>query len=202
MPDLAHEARYHPRIVCGIDEAGRGPWAGPVVAACVRIDTIPAALLAGLNDSKKLSRKKREALFTPIQNELHVGIGEASAEEIDALNIWKATELAMQRAYHSLGIPADIALVDGNRAPLLSCEVIPLIGGDGISASIAAASIIAKVTRDRQMETLEETYPGYGFAKHAGYGTRIHHDALKTLGPCAIHRKSFAPVRALLQEAA
>lgn len=202
MPDLAHEARYHPRIVCGIDEAGRGPWAGPVVAACVRIDTISPALLAELNDSKKLSRKKRETLFDSIQIELQVGIGNASAEEIDALNIWKATELAMQRAYHHLGLTADIALVDGNRAPLLPCQVIPLIGGDGISASIAAASIIAKVTRDRWMDALEETYPGYGFSRHAGYGTRAHHDALKELGPCAIHRKSFAPIRALLQEAA
>lgn len=202
MPDLSHEASFHPRTVCGIDEAGRGPWAGPVIAACAYITDTTPTLIASLNDSKKLSRSKREMLFDTIMNTMRIGVGEASAAEIDTLNIWKATELAMQRAYHALGITIDIALVDGNRAPALPCTPIPLIKGDGISASIAAASIIAKVTRDRKMYALDNTYKGYGFAKHAGYGTKEHHNALLALGPCPEHRKSFAPVKTLLVKAA
>lgn len=201
MPDLSHEARYYPRIVCGIDEAGRGPWAGPVVAACAIINDAPPSLIKALDDSKKLTKAKRENLFDAIMGSMHIGIGEASAEEIDRMNIWKATELAMQRAFAPLQ-HAELALVDGNRAPALSCTVVPLVKGDSISASIAAASIIAKVTRDRMMETLDQHYPGYGFARHAGYGTRQHQDALRALGPCPVHRKSFAPIRSLLQEAA
>jgi ribonuclease HII len=204
MPDLAHEASYYPQRVCGIDEAGRGPWAGSVVAACVHIDrtNTPESLIHALNDSKKLSRRARESLYEAIMGHMQIGIGEASCEEIDALNIWKATELAMQRAFTSLAAvttPMDVALVDGNRAPALTCRVIPIIKGDSISASIAAASIIAKVTRDRMMETLDATYPGYGFARHAGYGTKQHHDALRQFGVTPIHRRSFAPIRALLE---
>ena len=202
MPDLTHEASYKPSIVCGIDEAGRGPWAGPVVAACALITKAPTSLIESLDDSKKLSRSKREALFDAIMEHIRIGIGQASPAEIDSMNIWKATELAMQRALIALGTHVDIALVDGNRAPALPCRVATLIKGDSISASIAAASIIAKVTRDRLMRTLDGTYPGYGFAQHAGYGTKDHHNALLQLGPCAVHRRSFAPIRAILGEAA
>ncbi len=202
MPDLSHETRYHPKIVCGIDEAGRGPWAGPVVASCVLVANAPASLITALDDSKKLSRSKREILFDAISKHMHIGIGQSSAQEIDDTNIWKATERAMQRAYQALGTVADIALVDGNRAPQLNCTVIPIIKGDSISASIAAASIIAKVTRDRLMHELANTYPQYGFASHAGYGTKAHHTALLTFGPCEAHRKSFAPIRAIIEKAA
>lgn len=202
MPDLSHEKSYYPRTVCGIDEAGRGPWAGPVVAACTFITDASSTLIASLNDSKKLSRSKREALYDIIMDNMRVGVGEASAAEIDALNIWKATELAMQRAYNALGITTDIALIDGNRAPSLPCIPVPIIKGDSISASIAAASIIAKVTRDRKMHALDTLHAGYGFAKHAGYGTKEHHNALLALGPCPEHRQSFAPIKALSARAA
>ncbi len=202
MPDLSHETRHHPHIVCGIDEAGRGPWAGAVVASCVIVGDAPQSLLLALDDSKKLTRAKRESLFDAIHAHMQVGIGQSSADEIDHLNIWKATERAMQRAFSALGAKADIALIDGNRHPALPCETITLVKGDSISASIAAASIIAKVTRDRMMETLDKEYPGYGFTKHAGYGTRQHMEALKQLGICPAHRKSFAPIRTIIEQAA
>lgn len=202
MPDLSHEASYHPRIVCGIDEAGCGPWAGSVVAACVFAMGAPQELLSMLDDSKKLTPAKREALYPRILDHMPVGVGEATAQEIDTLNIWKATELAMQRAFAAHTVPADIALVDGKRTPALSCKVVTIIQGDGISASIAAASIVAKVTRDRMMKELDALYPGYGFARHAGYGTKAHQEALARLGPCPAHRRSYAPIRTLLDKAA
>jgi ribonuclease HII len=182
--------------VCGIDEAGRGPWAGPVVAAAVILDFVHIPV--GLNDSKKLNEAKREALFAPILKHADFGIGIVEASEIDAINILQATFLAMSRAVSGLKNPPDYALVDGNRAPNLPCQVEPIIEGDGKSLSIAAASIIAKVTRDRLMVAMDHSYPGYGFARHKGYGTAAHAAALARLGPCAEHRMSFKPIKALL----
>lgn len=203
MPHLAIEQEYLPARVCGVDEAGRGPWAGPVVAAAVLFqphDLIPR----GLNDSKKLSRRTREKLFAQItQAGIIHGIGIATAEEIDQRNIWGATQLAMGRAVAALAIAPDMALIDGNLKPAgFPCPTRPIIGGDGISLSIAAASILAKVTRDRLMETLAHTYPAYGFERHAGYGTKQHREALAAHGPCPAHRRSYAPIRALLEEMA
>ncbi len=182
--------------VCGVDEAGRGPWAGPVVAAAVILD--PGSIPAGLNDSKKLTEAKREALFTPIMQAASVGVGIISAARIDDLNILKATYAAMAGAVAALPRPATIALIDGNRAPPLTCRCETIVGGDAKSLSIAAASIIAKVTRDRLLHDLDRQYPDYGFAAHKGYGTAAHAAALQRLGPCPEHRKSFAPIRALL----
>ena len=182
--------------VCGIDEAGRGPWAGPVVAAAVILD--PARLPAGLNDSKKLTAAKRDALFPEIMDSAQVGIGVADVERIDRDNILAATLWAMGEAFRSLTISPALALVDGNRAPVLACKVQTIVEGDGKSLSIAAASIIAKVTRDRMMIELDALHPGYGFARHKGYGTALHRAALQRLGPCNAHRMSFAPIRALL----
>jgi ribonuclease HII len=197
LPDFEFEtaALAERQIVCGIDEAGRGPWAGPVVAAAVIFD--PAHIPSGLNDSKKLAGQKREALFAPIMALADVGVGIASVEEIDRLNILQANHLAMQRAVAALKTSPTLALVDGNRAPPLSIRVQTIIKGDSKSLSIAAASIIAKVTRDRMMIELDTVHPGYGFAQHKGYGTAAHSQALQRLGPCAIHRKSFAPIAQL-----
>ncbi len=183
-------------LICGIDEAGRGPWAGPVVATAVILDR--SNIPAGLNDSKKLTHEKREALFDPIINSSHVGVGIVSAAEIDEINILQATYLAMQRAMLNLKTKPTLALVDGNRAPPLSCKVETITKGDAKSLSIAAASIIAKVTRDRMMIAMDTQFPGYGFAIHKGYGTAKHAAALAQLGPCSEHRKSFAPIRTLL----
>jgi ribonuclease HII len=183
-------------IICGIDEAGRGPWAGPVVASAVILDSknIPP----GLNDSKKLNEAKREALFDPIMQSSKVGIGIVSAAEIDEINILQATFLAMQRAFDQLENKPDLALIDGNKSPKLICKTQTIIGGDAKSLSIAAASIIAKVTRDRIMHQHNETYPHYGFARHKGYGTAAHAAALAIHGPCAEHRKSFKPIALIL----
>jgi len=183
-------------LVCGIDEAGRGPWAGPVVAAAVILNqnNIPE----GLNDSKKLTHEKREALFDPIMKSSHVGIGIVSAREIDDVNILQATYLAMRWAVQNLKTQPTLALVDGNRAPPLFCKVETIIKGDAKSLSIAAASIIAKVTRDRMLIAMENLFPGYGFAIHKGYGTTKHAAALAQLGPCSEHRKSFKPIADLL----
>ncbi len=183
-------------IVCGIDEAGRGPWAGPVVAAAVILDRnlIPK----GINDSKKLTHEKREALFDPICASSQFGIGIVDAATIDEINILQATYLAMTRALANLKKLPHLALVDGNRAPKLSCTVQTIIGGDGKSLSIAAASILAKVTRDRLMVELDQEFPLYGFAAHKGYGTAVHAAALAKFGPIIAHRKSFKPVAALL----
>lgn len=176
--------------ICGVDEAGRGPLSGPVCAAAV---IMPRGLvIEGLNDSKKLTAKKREKLFdVVIENALAYGIGLASPEEIDTLNILNADMLAMKRAIEALQIPADFALVDGNIARDLPIPAIPVIKGDALSYSIAAASILAKVTRDRLCLEDDKNYPEYGFAKHKGYGTKEHMDAVRRLGPSPIHRKSF-----------
>jgi ribonuclease HII len=182
-------------IPCGVDEAGRGPWAGPVVAAAVILD--PQNIPKGLNDSKKLTEARREALFAPIMQAARVGIGIASAHLIDEINILQATYHAMAEAVAGLKNEANFALVDGNRAPPLSIRTQTIIEGDGKSLSIAAASIIAKVTRDRMMHGLELQFPGYGFGKHKGYGTAAHMAALQQLGPCAEHRMSFKPIAKL-----
>lgn len=176
--------------VCGIDEAGRGPLAGPVVAAAV---ILPEGIeLPGVNDSKKLTEKKREALFDFVkENALAYGIGQASEQEIDDINILQATFLAMRRAVEALQIPADFALVDGNRIQGLDIPAETVIGGDGKVLSIAAASILAKVTRDRYMREMAQTYPEYGFEKHKGYGTKAHYAAIEQYGICPLHRKTF-----------
>ena len=198
FPDFAFEqaafASGHTQV-CGIDEAGRGPWAGPVVAAAVILD--PRNIPAGLNDSKKLTEQRREALFEPIRGSARVAIGIAETGRIDRDNILEATMWAMAQALRQLG-EVSLALVDGNRPPPLPCKVKTIVGGDALSLSIAAASIIAKVTRDRLMIGLDREFPHYGFARHKGYGTALHRDALARHGPCPQHRRSFAPVAALL----
>lgn len=180
--------------VAGIDEAGRGPLAGPVVACAV---ILPAELsFAGLNDSKKLSAAHRERLFSLLTENAAIayGVGICEAEEIDRLNILRATHEAMRRALLALPSPASHALVDGLPVKGLPIEHTALVGGDGLSVSIAAASVIAKVTRDRLMQQWDTTYPDYGFAQHKGYGTAAHLAQLAEHGPCPIHRRSFAPV--------
>ncbi|PWR18550.1 ribonuclease HII [Zavarzinia aquatilis] len=196
-PDLSRETALG-GLVCGIDEAGRGPWAGPVSAAAV-IWPAGAVLPAGITDSKKLSAAARERLYGEILATAHVGIGEASVEEIDRLNILKATMLAMRRAVEALPVVPAHALVDGNRAPALPCPVTTLVKGDALSLSIGAASIVAKVHRDRIMTQADLRFPGYGFARHMGYGTPEHSAALQRLGPTSFHRTSFSPIKALIQ---
>ncbi|MGE5514747.1 MAG: ribonuclease HII [Bacteroidota bacterium] len=202
MPDLSLEQRLS-GIVAGIDEVGRGPLAGPVIAAAVVIDpaTLPARLAEELNDSKKLSAKKRDILAALVLEHCAHGFGEASVAEIDRMNILKATFLAMSRAVAALegvvGKPIDVALVDGNQVPPLPCQVQCVVGGDGLSLSIAAASVIAKVRRDRLMAELATQFPGYGWEKNAGYGTAAHMDGLRRLGPTPHHRTSFAPIAQL-----
>lgn len=178
-------------LICGVDEAGRGPLAGPVFAAAVILPD--GCEIEGLNDSKKLSEKKREQLFDIIkQKAIAYNIASASVEEIENLNILGATFLAMERAVSGLSPAADFALVDGNRLPLqLEIPAQTVIGGDAKSFSIAAASVLAKVARDRYICELSEQYPEYNFAKHKGYGTKEHIEALLKYGPCEIHRPSF-----------
>ncbi|MEK7427805.1 MAG: ribonuclease HII [Pseudomonadota bacterium] len=198
MPDMLLEMAC-PGPVCGVDEAGRGPWAGPVSAGAVILD--PARLPAGLDDSKKLTAKARAALELEIKDRaLAWGVGLASVEEIEELNILQATGLAMRRAVEALAITPAFALVDGNYRFKLPCEIKTVVKGDSISSSIAAASILAKVARDRLMTEMDTVYPGYGFAAHKGYHAQVHVEALRTLGPCAIHRRSWEPVRLLLIE--
>ena len=176
--------------VCGVDEAGRGPLCGPVVAAAVILPK--DAVIEGLNDSKKLTEKKREKLFDIIKAEaVAYAIAEASAEEIDEINILNASMLAMKRAIEALPVPADFALIDGNCKRGIPIPAETVVKGDAISASIAAASILAKVTRDRQCIELDKEYPEYGIAKHKGYPTKDHMDAVRKYGPAPIHRKSF-----------
>lgn len=176
--------------VCGIDEAGRGPLAGPVYAASVILPM--DCEIEGLNDSKKVSEKKREQLFDVIREKaVAYGIGSASAREIDEINILQATFLAMKRAYEAMNCPADWALIDGNRMPNLPIPGETVIKGDAQSASIAAASILAKVSRDRILRELDAQYPQYGFAKHKGYGTKAHYEAIKAYGLLPEHRRSF-----------
>lgn len=207
MPDFELEDSIG-KLCAGIDEAGRGPWAGPVTAGAVVIldRNLNPELLAGLDDSKKLSAKKREKLYNLLSEEeksgkVSVGIGLASAKEIDELNILQATFLAMKRAVENLKVKPEFALVDGNQKPKnLSCRVQTVVKGDGKSMSIAAASIAAKVYRDRLMTTLAEKYSYYGFEKNAGYGTALHIQGLKEHGATPEHRFSYRPVREIEEE--
>ena len=184
-----------PGLIAGVDEAGRGPLAGPVVAAAVVLDE--QRPIAGLNDSKKLSAKKREQLFDEIRAKaLCFCIAQASVEEIDTLNILQATLLAMQRAVQGLRLKPAKVLVDGNRLPVLDVRAEAIVQGDAKVPAISAASILAKVHRDRMCDAWHETYPDYGFDQHKGYGTAVHLQALQRLGPTPWHRMTFAPVRA------
>jgi len=197
MPDFALE-RAAPRPVCGIDEAGRGPLAGPVIAAAVILpDPLPGEL-AGIDDSKRVAPERRERLFARLMGGARVGVGRAEVEEIERLDILGATLLAMARAYEALGAPGATALVDGNRPPRLPCAIRCVVGGDAKSLSIAAASIVAKVTRDREMRELARRFPGYGWERNAGYPTLEHRQALLRLGPTPHHRRDFGPVRAAI----
>ena len=186
------------RLICGVDEAGRGPLAGPVVAAAVILP--PNTPLSGLNDSKKLSPRRRERLAAEIRaTALAWAVAEASAAEIDAWNILRSTLRAMARAVAALPVMPDEVLVDGNQAPALEVPVRTIIGGDALEPAIMAASILAKTHRDARLVALDARYPEYGFARHKGYGTAAHLAALARLGPCPEHRRSFAPVRAALE---
>ena len=178
------------RLICGVDEAGRGPLAGPVCAAAV---ILPEHLqIPGLNDSKKLTDKKRRELFPIIQEQaIAYGIGLASESEIDEINILQATFLAMRRALEQLTVRPEIALIDGNRETDFGLPVKTVVKGDSLSANIAAASVLAKVTRDNIMVEMARQYPEYGFEIHKGYGTKAHYEALRTYGPCSIHRKTL-----------
>lgn len=199
MPDFTIEDQYRGRIA-GIDEVGRGPLAGPVVAAAVilpRDDRLPSILLAELNDSKKLSAKKRDRLFDVIMSCAEVGIGAASVREIDQINILQATYVAMRRAVDRLARVPDQALVDGNRDPGLPCAVQTVVKGDSKSLSIAAASIVAKVVRDRAMTRLAVRYPFFDWEGNAGYGVKKHMAGLGEVGPTPHHRKSFKPIAEL-----
>lgn len=199
MPDFNLE-RAAGGCVAGIDEAGRGPLAGPVIAAAVILDaeTLPDMLLDGIDDSKVLTKARREELFAVLQSCAHIGVGGASAAEIDRINILAATLRAMGRAVDALGIVPDLALIDGNRTPELSCPAKAVVRGDQASLSIAAASIVAKVTRDRIMATLARRHPGFGWEHNAGYGTMEHKQALTRLGVTPHHRKTFAPINKIL----
>ncbi len=186
------------RLTAGVDEVGRGPLAGPVVAAAVILD--PDNPIEGLADSKKISKKRREQLSEEImQKALAWSIARAEVEEIDEINILQASLLAMSRAVAALPISPDHALVDGNKLPPLNCTADAIVKGDDKIPAISAASIIAKVARDREMAEMELQYPGYGFSKHSGYPTKAHMQALKELGVTPIHRRSFAPVRRQLE---
>jgi len=185
-------------LVAGVDEVGRGPLAGPVVAAAVILD--PARPIGGLADSKRLSPKRRDQLAGRIRADaLCWALGRAEVEEIDCLNILQASLLAMQRAVAGLALAPGLVRVDGNRLPHLDCPAEAIVGGDGLVAEIGAASIVAKVARDQEMIELDGRYPGYGLAQHKGYPTRMHLQALQTLGVSRIHRRSFGPVRRLLE---
>ena len=198
MPDLQMTLPWDmPGLMAGVDEAGRGPRAGPVVAAAVILN--PDKPIKGLDDSKKLSAKRREALFDEIQDKaLCVSIAQASVQEIDSLNILRATLLAMQRAVAGLRLQPTKVMVDGNQLPVLPMLCEAVVGGDGLIAEISAASILAKVQRDRWCCEVDRTWPAYGFGKHKGYGTAVHMQALREYGPCELHRRTFAPVAKLL----
>ena len=190
---LNYENEYRARgytCICGIDEAGRGPLCGPVCAAAVILPE--NCEIEGLNDSKKLSEKKREALFdVVIEKAVAYGIGTASAQEIDEINILQATFLAMRRAVEALSVQPDLALIDGNRKPGLSCDQVTIVKGDAKCMSVAAASILAKVTRDRYMREMDLKYPQYCFAQHKGYGTKLHYERIAEFGVCDLHRRTF-----------
>ena len=198
-PDYSHE-RLCPAPVCGIDEVGRGPLAGPVVAAAVILD--PEAIPDGLDDSKRLPAPRRDELAARLHAVAIVGIGVASVAEIEAMNILQASFLAMRRAVAGLSRRPAIALVDGHMPPPgLPCPCRPIVGGDGLALSIAAASIVAKVARDRMMVALAQQFPGYGWETNMGYGTRAHQEALARLGVSPHHRRSFQPIHDILCEA-
>jgi ribonuclease HII len=196
MPDFAIEDGCR-GVVCGVDEVGRGPLAGPVVAAAVIIDRacFSAELRDSLDDSKLLRREVRETCYRALLSCARIGIGAASVREIDSINILRASHKAMVRAVAALGRPADVALVDGNMAPPLGCAVRTVVKGDALSFSIAAASVVAKVTRDRIMRALAASYPVYGWETNAGYSTRAHFRAIAEFGVTVHHRRSFEPVR-------
>lgn len=194
MPDFTRESGFA-GLVAGVDEAGRGPWAGPVLTAAVILN--PADIPEGLNDSKALNARRRAALFEAIQaSALAVGVGEASVAEIDAVGLGQANRRAMQRAVAALGLPPVHALIDGIVTPELPCPATAIVKGDAQCLSIAAASIIAKVTRDRIMCVLDAEHPAYGWRENMGYGTSAHAAALQKHGPCLYHRLSFRPVAA------
>jgi len=201
VPDFSFEQALG-GIVAGIDEAGRGPWAGPVHAGAVIFDPAgpPDDLAVLINDSKQLSSRQREELFPRLLAVADCGVGEASVDEIDQLNILGATHLAMARALDALKQTPDGALVDGNQAPKLPCRVRCVVKGDSKSLSIAAASIIAKVTRDRLMTALAAGHPGYGWEHNFGYGTKLHQQGLACLGVTPHHRRSFKPIQRILEE--
>ncbi len=198
-PDLTFE-RAHARpgaLVCGIDEVGRGPWAGPVVAAAVILDL--SSVPEGIDDSKRLTARRREALLDRLAASAQLGLGVASVAEIDALNILQASFLAMRRAVAALGVVPAHALVDGAQVPPgLPCPAEAVVGGDARVLSIAAASVVAKVTRDRMMVALAQQFPGYAWEKNMGYGTAAHRAGLARLGVTQHHRRSFAPIRKML----
>jgi ribonuclease HII len=188
-------------LVAGVDEAGRGPLAGPVVAGAVILD--PHNPIDGLQDSKRLTAARREALYVEIQEKaLAWAVASADVEEIDRINILQATMLAMQRAVDALQPAAEHALIDGNRCPVLACPAQAIIKGDSRVAAISAASIMAKVSRDREMLSLDLQYPGYGLAQHKGYPSKAHIEALENLGVTPIHRRSYAPVRRMMERQA
>ena len=196
-PDLRLERAFAPAVVCGVDEAGRGPWAGPVCAAAVVLH--PTRKRPAVDDSKKLTARAREALELEIKAvAVSWAVAFASEQEIFELNILHATGLAMCRAVEALRPKVDAALVDGNYAFRLPCRVKTVVGGDGLSASVAAASILAKTARDRLMIELDAVHPGYGFARHKGYHAAEHVAALRDLGPSPIHRRGWAPIRAVM----
>ncbi|MCP4328962.1 MAG: ribonuclease HII [Alphaproteobacteria bacterium] len=196
MPDYHLEAA-HGGIVAGIDEVGRGPLAGPVVAAAVVLDPERLGELAGLDDSKALSGRRRRILDGRLRAAARIGLGAASVAEIDRLNILQASLLAMARALAALEVRPDLALVDGNRAPAVPCAVRTVVRGDAACLSIAAASVVAKVTRDRLMARLAAVYPGYGWERNAGYGTAQHRAAIDKHGVTPHHRRSFSPISQL-----
>lgn len=193
MVDYSIENEYREKgfnIICGVDEAGRGPLAGPVYAAAVILPS--DCVIEGLNDSKKLTEKKREKLFDEIKDKaLAYGIASADEKEIDEINILNATFLAMKRAINSLSVKPDLALIDGNQKPHTDIEEVTVIKGDAKSMSIAAASVLAKVSRDRFMLEMAEKYPQYEFARHKGYGTKLHYEKIAQYGVCDIHRRTF-----------
>lgn len=194
---MAYETSYQGDYLVGVDEAGRGPLAGPVIAAAVILDENNPVY--GLDDSKKLTEKKREYLYDEIiQKAKSYGIGRAEVSEIDDINILRASLLAMERAVDALTLPGEYILVDGNCLPVLSIPAQAVVGGDALVPEISAASILAKVTRDKEMRELDRVYPEYGLARHKGYPTKAHREALINYGVTPIHRRSFAPVKALL----
>ncbi len=205
QPDFSIENIYQNFLVAGIDEAGRGPLAGPVVASCVILNQKNYPLK--INDSKKLSKNQRQKIFTELQKNSKFGIGIVDEKIIDKINILEATKLAMRLAYLDLqkkyGLAIQIILVDGNFIPFVKqdqiIEILPIVKGDSKSLSIAAASIIAKETRDKAMNDLDKKYPQFGFAKHAGYPTKFHVEKIHEFGICEFHRKSFQPIKSMLQ---